>query len=92
MLGLGYVQGADWGADITATGDTMNLASRLQSAAPPGSIIISHDTFRYVRGIFDVAVQPPLTVRGKQEPIHTYLVRRASKYPTPTPISKDWTG
>src|SRR5512136_47633 len=51
--------------EFTATGDAMNLAARLQSAAPPGGIIISHDTYRYVRGAFDVTPQPPLTVKGK---------------------------
>jgi len=63
--------------EFTATGDAMNLASRLQAAAPPGGILISHDTYRYVRGVFDVTPQPPLTVKGKHEPLRTYLVRRA---------------
>lgn len=69
--------GADAHKEFTATGDAVNLAARLQSAAPPGGILISHDTYRYVRGVFDVTPQPPLTVKGKTEPIQTYLVRRA---------------
>jgi class 3 adenylate cyclase/tetratricopeptide (TPR) repeat protein len=63
--------------EYTATGDAMNLAARLQSAAPPGGILISHDTYRHVRGVFDVTPQPPLTVKGKSEPLQTFLVRRA---------------
>ncbi|MGB8646992.1 MAG: adenylate/guanylate cyclase domain-containing protein [Anaerolineae bacterium] len=63
--------------EFTAIGDAMNLASRLQSAAPPGGILISHDTFRHVRGVFDVTPRPPLLVKGKSTPIQTYLVRRA---------------
>jgi len=64
-------------AEFTAMGDTVNLASRLEHAAPIGGILISHETYRHVRGIFDVTPQPPLTVKGKREPIQTYVVQRA---------------
>jgi class 3 adenylate cyclase/tetratricopeptide (TPR) repeat protein len=67
--------------EFTATGDAMNLAARLQAAAPPGGILISHETYRYVRGVFDVTPQPPLTVKGKREPLRTYQVRRAKPRP-----------
>ena len=73
--------GADAHKEFTASGDAMNLASRLQSAAPTGGVLISHDTYRYVRGVFDVTPRPPLTVKGKSEPIQTYLVRRAKPRP-----------
>jgi class 3 adenylate cyclase/tetratricopeptide (TPR) repeat protein len=64
-------------AEFTAMGDAVNLASRLEHAAPVGGVLVSHDTYRHVRGIFDVAVQEPLTVKGKAEPVQTYLVQRA---------------
>lgn len=67
--------------EFTASGDAMNLATRLQSAAPPGGILISHDTYRYVRGVFDLTPRPPLMVKGKSEPLQTYLVRRAKPRP-----------
>jgi class 3 adenylate cyclase/tetratricopeptide (TPR) repeat protein len=67
--------------EFTASGDAMNLAARLQSAAPPGGTLISHDTYRYVRGVFDLTPQPPLSVKGKAEPLQTYLVRRAKPRP-----------
>jgi class 3 adenylate cyclase/tetratricopeptide (TPR) repeat protein len=63
--------------EFTASGDAMNLAARLQTAAPAGGTLISHDTYRYVRGIFDLTPQPSLPVKGKIKPIQTYLVRRA---------------
>ncbi len=69
--------GAELHKEFSATGDAMNLAARLQSAAPPGGILISDDTYRYVRGVFDVTPQPPRTVKGKREPLQTFLVRRA---------------
>ncbi len=61
----------------TVMGDAVNLASRLEKAAAPGSILISHDTFRQVRGVFDVIPQPPLEVKGKSEPVQTYVIERA---------------
>jgi class 3 adenylate cyclase/tetratricopeptide (TPR) repeat protein len=67
--------------EFTATGDAMNLAARLQAAAPPGGVLISQDTYNYVRGVFDVTPQPALAVKGKQDAIQTYLVRRAKPRP-----------
>jgi class 3 adenylate cyclase/tetratricopeptide (TPR) repeat protein len=67
--------------EFTASGDAMNLAARLQAAAPPGGILISYDTYRYVRGVFDLTPRPPLTVKGKSEPVQTYLVRRSKPRP-----------
>ncbi len=67
--------------EFTASGDAVNLAARLQSAAPPGGVLISHDTYRYVRGVFDMTPRPPLAVKGKSEPLQTYLVRRAKPRP-----------
>jgi class 3 adenylate cyclase/tetratricopeptide (TPR) repeat protein len=63
--------------EFTAMGDAVNLASRLEHAAPAGGVLISHDTYRHVRGVFDVAVREPIFVKGKAEPVQTYLVQRA---------------
>jgi class 3 adenylate cyclase len=74
--------GAEAHKEFTASGDAMNLAARLQSAAPPGGILISHDTYRYVRGVFDVTPNPPLAVKGRSEPLQTYLVAGPSRAPS----------
>lgn len=63
--------------EFKATGDTLNLASRLQQQAPPGGVIISHETFRMVYGLFDMQALPPLALKGKAEPVQAYLVSRA---------------
>ena len=39
-------------ADDTLAGSAVNLAARIQSAAPPGGVLISADTYRLVQGIF----------------------------------------
>jgi class 3 adenylate cyclase/tetratricopeptide (TPR) repeat protein len=63
--------------EFSAIGDTVNLASRLEHAAPVGGVLISHDTYRHVRGVFDVSPQVPLQVKGKAQPVLTYVVGRA---------------
>ena len=63
--------------ELTVMGDTVNVASRLEHAAPVGGVLIAHDTYNHVRGVFDVSPRDPLAVRGKTDPIQTYLVLRA---------------
>ncbi len=59
----------------TIRGMTVNVAARMEQTAPPGALRISHDTYRQVRGLFDLEPQPPMLVKGRDEPIVTYLVR-----------------
>jgi predicted ATPase/class 3 adenylate cyclase len=60
--------------EYTAIGNTVNVANRLEQAAPPGGILISYDTYQHVRGIFDVTVLQPITVKGQSHPIQVYTV------------------
>jgi class 3 adenylate cyclase/tetratricopeptide (TPR) repeat protein len=60
--------------EYTAIGDTVNLAQRLEAAAPKGGILISHETHQLVRGIFEITALEPITVKGKSEPVHVYTV------------------
>ncbi|MFN8371340.1 MAG: protein kinase [Anaerolineae bacterium] len=61
----------------TTSGQPITFATRIERAAPPGSILISHDTFRHVTGIYDVLQETPVRVRGRSEPITVYVVQRA---------------
>ena len=60
--------------EYTAIGNTVNVSSRLQAAAPDDGILISHDTYQHVRGVFEVTVLEPIQVKGKSEPIQVYTV------------------
>lgn len=61
--------------EFTASGDAMNLAQRLQSLAEPSGVVISHESYRYVRGLFDILNQKSIQVKGRQAEVQPYLVR-----------------
>ena len=62
--------------EFTAMGDTVNTASRLVHAATGSDVLISHNTYQLVRGLFEVHKQTPLMVKGKTEPLQTYVIQR----------------
>ncbi len=64
-------------AGDTIMGTTVNLAARLESAAEPGSILISQQTYQHVRGVFDLAPQDPIDAKGFPEPVPVYQVLKA---------------
>jgi len=66
----------------TVTGDAVNTAQRIESAAPPDGVLISESTLALARAAFVVEAVPPLILKGKAEPVPVYRVlgpeRRAS--------------
>jgi class 3 adenylate cyclase/tetratricopeptide (TPR) repeat protein len=69
--------GGETEAEDTIMGRAVNLAARLESAAPPGGLLISHFTYRHVRGVFVVDILPPIKAKGFEEPVAVYLVKQA---------------
>ncbi len=74
--GLVILGGETEGEDTTK-GPAVHLAARLQSAAPPGGILVSHDTYRHIRGVFNVEAWEPLKVKGFDEPVRVYHILNA---------------
>ena len=62
--------------DYTAIGDTINLASRLQSAAPATSVVISDATRRAIEGFFDTVDLGELQIKG-HAPVRAFEVTGA---------------
>ncbi|MGD8517400.1 MAG: adenylate/guanylate cyclase domain-containing protein, partial [Anaerolineae bacterium] len=60
----------------TLSGLPVNLAARLEQAAPPGGILISDSTLQQVHFAFDVDAQAPIRAKGFHDPVPVYLVRR----------------
>jgi hypothetical protein len=60
--------------DYTIIGNEVNLASRLESAAEPGSILLANETNALVQEIVLTEEQPPITVKGFLRPINTLKV------------------
>jgi class 3 adenylate cyclase/tetratricopeptide (TPR) repeat protein len=60
--------------EYTPIGHTANLASRLQTLAPRGSIAVSEATRRLVEGYFELRALGQMQVRGVAEPIEIYEV------------------
>src|SRR5580704_3274817 len=68
--------GTDLHMEYTAIGDTINLASRLQSLARPGSVVISDTTYKGVAGFFETLDLGELEVKG-HAPVQAFEVLRA---------------
>ncbi len=66
--------GDDLRMDYTAQGLTTNLASRMQQAADPGSILVAAPTYRLGEGYFRFRPLGPMRVRGVAEPVDAYML------------------
>ena len=65
------------GAAYAVTGDTVNTASRLQSAAGPGQTLVSRSTYLLARHAFGFEALGQLALKGKAEPVAIYRVDAA---------------
>jgi class 3 adenylate cyclase len=75
----GLVGGARGHRKHGVVGDVVNVAARLQAEAPVGGVLIGEDTFRRLGGLAVVESLPPLRVKGKEEPVRAYVLRRVTR-------------
>lgn len=59
-----------------ALGDAVNTAARLMQAAVPGQILVTEATIEQTGGKFTWEQLPPVTVKGKADPLSVYAVTR----------------
>ena len=72
------VVGAGAGKDTDVFGDTPNIAARVQSAAEPGTVVITDAVHRLVSGLFVVEDRGTAALKGIERPVHLYRVVQPS--------------
>ena len=68
-VNTGEVMAGAVGDRYTVTGDTVNVASRLESAGRPGSVTVGERTVRATRHAVAYEALAPLTLKGKAKPV-----------------------
>ena len=63
------VERASGPRDRMLTGDAVNVAARLQSAAEPGRVIVGPTAHEATRAVIEYRELTPLTLKGKAEPV-----------------------
>jgi adenylate cyclase len=64
--------GTEHQMNYTAIGSSVNLAKRLQEAAAPGQILLSHAAYQRVKQHVQAQLLSPIEVKGFSEPITVY--------------------
>jgi class 3 adenylate cyclase/tetratricopeptide (TPR) repeat protein len=71
--------GNDLRVEFKAVGDTVNLASRMEELAEPGSTYVTGDTFKLTQGLFNFKALGEKVVRGKEETVPVYKLMSSKK-------------
>ena len=66
--------GNDLRVEFKAVGDTVNLASRMEGLAEPGTTYVSDDIFKLTEGFFRFEALGEREVKGKEEPVNVFRV------------------
>ena len=80
--------GDDLTMEYTAMGDTVNLASRMETMAQPGTIQVAENTYRLTEGYFDFKPLGEIEVKGKKEPVNTYELLEVGRVRTRLRVSE----
>lgn len=74
--------------DQTVMGDVVNVASRLQTSAPRGGVLVGEETWRETRRAIRYEQVEPFTVKGKDDPLDGWLaIAPLAAVPSGRPLS-----
>jgi class 3 adenylate cyclase/tetratricopeptide (TPR) repeat protein len=60
--------------EFKAVGDTVNLASRMEGLAEPGTTYVTEDLFKLTEGLFRFEALGEKPVKGKEDPLRVFQV------------------
>jgi class 3 adenylate cyclase len=66
--------GSDLRYEYSALGDTMNVAARMEAAAPPGGVLVTADTHRFIAARLRSEDRGEIRVKGKSAPVRAFQV------------------
>jgi class 3 adenylate cyclase len=78
--------GADGRRENLATGETVNIAARLEGLASSNTVLISQATSRLVRDTFALEALGPTALKGVAEPMPIYRVRGLAEASEAEPV------
>jgi len=81
--------GNDLRVEFKAVGDTVNLASRMESLAEAGTTFVTEETFKLTEGFFRFEALGERQVKGKEEPVKIYQVIAPSTRRTKFDVSAE---
>jgi len=77
--------------EALALGDVVNTASRLQTSAPPGGLVVGEETYRATRHVIRYEQLDAIQAKGKRDPVEAWLAvspigAPAERPPTTAPL------
>src|SRR5262249_54660440 len=72
--------------DYTVMGDTVNTASRLASAAAPGTVLVGEETYRATQRVGRYGAVPPIAAKGKERPVPAWELLEVASVPEGRPL------
>jgi class 3 adenylate cyclase/tetratricopeptide (TPR) repeat protein len=81
--------GNDLRVEFKAVGDTVNLASRMESLAEPGTTFVTEETFKLTEGFYRFEALGERRIKGKEEPVKVYQVIAPSTRRTKFDVSAE---
>jgi class 3 adenylate cyclase/tetratricopeptide (TPR) repeat protein len=81
--------GNDLRVEFKAVGDTVNLASRMEGIAEPGTTLVTESTFKITEGLFRFEALGSKKIKGKEKPVKVFRVVEPSSRRTRFEVSAE---